>query len=110
MFKPKLSINMFAYFQDDYKIFLDILNKIKLKKKDKIVKIYFLCVVGFSTAKGELVRSIMFPKPVDFKFSQDAFKFICVLALISSIGMVYTMVIMVSVDTAFYGLLYHVDY
>ena len=51
---------------------------------------------GFSTAKGELVRSIMFPKPVDFKFSQDSFKFIGVLALIASIGMVYTLVIMVS--------------
>lgn len=26
---------------------------------------------GFQTAKGELVRSIMFPKPVDFKFNRE---------------------------------------
>ena len=36
---------------------------------------------GFATTKGELVRSIMFPKPTDFKFSQDAYKFIGVLSL-----------------------------
>ena len=52
---------------------------------------------GFSTAKGDLVRSIMFPKPADFKFSQDAYKFIGVLFGISLIGMVYTYIIMVSV-------------
>ena len=54
---------------------------------------------GFATTKGELVRSIMFPKPTDFKFSQDAYKFIGVLFLISAIGMVYTYVIMVSEAT-----------
>ena len=52
---------------------------------------------GFATAKGELVRSIMFPKPLDFKFSQDAYKFIGILAIISLIGMIYTLVIMVSI-------------
>ena len=51
---------------------------------------------GFNTAKGELVRSILFPKPTDFKFSQDAFKFIGVLFGISLIGMIYTYAIMVS--------------
>lgn len=50
---------------------------------------------GFSTAKGELVRSIMFPKPVDFKFSQDSFKFIGCLAAIAVIGMIYTLVLMI---------------
>lgn len=51
---------------------------------------------GFLTAKGELVRSIMFPKPVDFKFSQDTFKFIGCLAVIAFIGMVYTLALMIS--------------
>ncbi|CAH1772705.1 unnamed protein product [Owenia fusiformis] len=50
---------------------------------------------GFMTSKGELVRSIMYPKPVDFKFTQDSYKFIGVLALISAIGMLYTLIIMV---------------
>jgi len=42
------------------------------------------------------VRSILFPKPVDFKFSQDGIKFIGCLALIAVVGMVYTLVLMVS--------------
>ena len=34
---------------------------------------------GFETAKGELVRSIMFPKPVDFKFNRKFYKmFFCI--------------------------------
>jgi len=54
-----------------------------------------LCL-GFSTSKGELVRSILFPKPVDFKFSQDGMKFVGCLAIIAVIGMLYTLVLMVS--------------
>ena len=50
---------------------------------------------GFATAKGDLVRSILFPKPADFKFSQDAFKFIGVLFCIALVGMIYTYAIMV---------------
>ena len=53
-------------------------------------------ITGFSTAKGELVRSIMFPKPVDFKFNKDTYKFIGVLASIALLGFIYTIVLMVS--------------
>ncbi|KAF2345531.1 P-type ATPase, partial [Trinorchestia longiramus] len=45
---------------------------------------------GFSTAKGELVRSILFPKPILFKFYQDSMKFIFVLFLLALVGMGYT--------------------
>jgi cation-transporting P-type ATPase 13A2 len=55
-----------------------------------------LLFAGFSTAKGELVRSILFPKPVDFKFSQDGIKFMGFLAIIAIMGMIYTMILMVS--------------
>lgn len=55
----------------------------------------WLCV-GFMTAKGELVRSILFPKPVRFKFTQDSFKWIGVLSLISLVGMAYTLSLLVS--------------
>ncbi|XP_013404305.1 probable cation-transporting ATPase 13A3, partial [Lingula anatina] len=44
---------------------------------------------GYSTTKGELVRAILFPKPMDFKFYQDAIRFVQVLFLIASIGMIY---------------------
>lgn len=45
---------------------------------------------GFLTAKGSLVRSILYPPPADFKFDQDSYKFIWVLATIGLIGFVYT--------------------
>lgn len=47
---------------------------------------------GFSTAKGSLVRSILYPIPVDFKFEQDSYKFVRLLAAIASIGFIYTVV------------------
>ena len=47
-------------------------------------------VAGFSTAKGELVRSILFPKPIGFKFYQDAMKFILFLCCIATLGMIYS--------------------
>ncbi|UYV64215.1 ATP13A3 [Cordylochernes scorpioides] len=48
---------------------------------------------GFETAKGELVRSIMFPKPVDFQFNRHIHKFILCLASLASIGFLYTVVL-----------------
>ncbi|EGF82694.1 hypothetical protein BATDEDRAFT_9533 [Batrachochytrium dendrobatidis JAM81] len=41
---------------------------------------------GFNTTKGSLVRSILFPRPNKFKFYQDSFRFIGVLAIISGLG------------------------
>ncbi|VEL13753.1 unnamed protein product, partial [Protopolystoma xenopodis] len=41
---------------------------------------------GFQTAKGEMVRAILFPKPMKFKFTQDAFQFVGALAVIAVIG------------------------
>jgi len=50
---------------------------------------------GFSTAKGELVRAILFPKPLDFKFTRDSYKYIAFLATMALVGMIYTIVIKV---------------
>ncbi|XP_034951787.1 probable cation-transporting ATPase 13A3 [Chelonus insularis] len=47
---------------------------------------------GFNTSKGGLVRSIMYPPPVDFKFEQDSYKFVVLLACIASIGAIYTII------------------
>lgn len=47
---------------------------------------------GFSTAKGNLVRSIMYPPPVDFKFEHDTYKFVELLACIASVGFIYTVI------------------
>ena len=47
---------------------------------------------GFSTTKGDLVRSILYPPPVDFQFEKDSHKFIATLAAIAGVGMIYTIV------------------
>lgn len=48
---------------------------------------------GFSTAKGELVRSILYPRPLDFKFYKDSMKFILFMFGIASLGMSYSIYI-----------------
>ncbi|XP_054266144.1 polyamine-transporting ATPase 13A3-like isoform X1 [Macrosteles quadrilineatus] len=48
---------------------------------------------GFLTSKGSLVRSILYPPPADFKFDQDSYKFIWILAFIALIGLIYTIII-----------------
>ncbi|CAG9767851.1 unnamed protein product [Ceutorhynchus assimilis] len=47
---------------------------------------------GFSTAKGSLVRSILYPPPVDFRFEKDSYKFVIFLACIAGTGFLYTVV------------------
>ncbi|RKP15509.1 hypothetical protein BJ684DRAFT_6931, partial [Piptocephalis cylindrospora] len=42
--------------------------------------------VGFDTTKGSLVRSMLYPRPNKFKFYQDAFHFVGVLAIIAGCG------------------------
>ncbi|XP_052745334.1 polyamine-transporting ATPase 13A3 isoform X1 [Bicyclus anynana] len=45
---------------------------------------------GYNTCKGELVRSILYPVPADFKFDRDSYKFIFILACIALVGLGYT--------------------
>ncbi|XP_021249012.1 probable cation-transporting ATPase 13A5 isoform X2 [Numida meleagris] len=45
---------------------------------------------GFNTAKGDLVRSILYPRPVNFQLYRDAFKFILGLSAIGVLGLIYT--------------------
>ena len=47
-------------------------------------------MTGFCTSKGELVRSILFPKEIFFKFYEDAVKFVGVLACLATVGMIYS--------------------
>ncbi|KAH3827166.1 hypothetical protein DPMN_129095, partial [Dreissena polymorpha] len=53
---------------------------------------------GFSTAKGELVRSILYPKPVDFRFNRDTYIFVGILCGIAVLGFIYTIILMVRRD------------
>ncbi|XP_041119543.1 probable cation-transporting ATPase 13A3 isoform X2 [Polyodon spathula] len=47
---------------------------------------------GFSTSKGRLVRSILYPKPTDFKLYHDAYLFLLCLVVVAGIGFIYTIV------------------
>ncbi|KAF8560477.1 hypothetical protein P879_07776 [Paragonimus westermani] len=49
---------------------------------------------GFRTAKGELVRSILYPKPMKFKFAQDALKFVAALGGLSVLGFAVSVFLM----------------
>ncbi|XP_019388479.1 PREDICTED: probable cation-transporting ATPase 13A3 isoform X1 [Crocodylus porosus] len=47
---------------------------------------------GFSTSKGQLIRSILYPKPTDFKLYKDAYMFLLSLVVVAGIGFIYTVV------------------
>ncbi|XP_029472775.1 probable cation-transporting ATPase 13A4 [Rhinatrema bivittatum] len=48
---------------------------------------------GFNTAKGDLVRSILYPKPMSFKLYRDALRFLLVLTIIAILGLIYTVLV-----------------
>nr|CAH7729266.1 unnamed protein product [Callosobruchus chinensis] len=51
---------------------------------------------GFSTTKGSLVKSIMFPTPIGLKFYKDSFKFVFFLFTIAVTGMAYCLYLYIS--------------
>ena len=46
---------------------------------------------GFHTLKGKLVRSILFPKPNEFKFYQESLWFVGLLAIMAVVGFLITL-------------------
>ncbi|XP_053546238.1 polyamine-transporting ATPase 13A2 isoform X2 [Bombina bombina] len=50
---------------------------------------------GFCTIKGNLISSILHPKPIKFKFYEDSIKFVLVLAVFAIIGNIYSIVILI---------------
>lgn len=48
---------------------------------------------GFNTTKGELIRSILHPKPVDYGFNNDTYKYLGGLSLLALAGMIYTLIV-----------------
>ncbi|XP_040205475.1 probable cation-transporting ATPase 13A4 [Rana temporaria] len=59
---------------------------------DGLVKAVVL-QTGFNTAKGDLVRSIMYPKPVNFKLHREVSKVLGGLIGLSIIGVIYSVVL-----------------
>uniref|UniRef100_A0AAY4ABY5 P-type ATPase A domain-containing protein n=1 Tax=Denticeps clupeoides TaxID=299321 RepID=A0AAY4ABY5_9TELE len=48
---------------------------------------------GFNTEKGQLVRTILYPKPTDFKLYRDAYLFLLCLVGVAAVGFIYTIVL-----------------
>ncbi|MEQ2211324.1 hypothetical protein XENOCAPTIV_024734 [Xenoophorus captivus] len=49
--------------------------------------------VVIRTEKGLLVRSILYPKPTDFKLYRDAYLFLLCLVGVAGIGFIYTIIL-----------------
>uniref|UniRef100_UPI0037E924A7 polyamine-transporting ATPase 13A2 isoform X1 n=2 Tax=Semicossyphus pulcher TaxID=241346 RepID=UPI0037E924A7 len=49
---------------------------------------------GFFTAKGNLVSSILYPQPTNFRFYQDAVKFLLILGFVALFGTIYSLVVL----------------
>lgn len=60
--------------------------------EDEAVALAMVVRTGFSTTKGALVRSMLFPKPSGFKFYRDSFRYIAVMAMVAMCGFVASFV------------------
>lgn len=60
---------------------------------------------GFDTTKGALVRSMLFPKPMGFKFYRDSFRFIGFLASIAGVGFIFSSFNFVKLGIAWHTIL-----
>ncbi|XP_059383849.1 polyamine-transporting ATPase 13A2-like [Carassius carassius] len=54
---------------------------------------------GFFTAKGDLISSILYPQPLDFRFYKDAMKFLLFLGIVALVGTIYSIVILSKSNT-----------
>lgn len=59
---------------------------------DEAVALAVVIRTGFNTTKGALVRSMLFPKPSGFKFYEDAFRYISVMAGVAGAGFIVSFV------------------
>ncbi|NXM25431.1 AT134 ATPase, partial [Oxyruncus cristatus] len=81
-----------TYCAEDYKkhVLFCGTEVIQTKADDRGVVKAVVLRTGFNTAKGDLVRSILYPKPMNFKLYRDALRFLMCLIAFAAIGMIYT--------------------
>ena len=53
---------------------------------------------GFLTTKGTLIRDILYPKEIKFKFYSDGFKFVGIMAVLALVGSMATLPIQAGMD------------
>ncbi|XP_074955040.1 putative cation-transporting ATPase 13A4 [Phalacrocorax aristotelis] len=80
------------YCAEDYKkhILFCGTEVIQTKADDRGVVKAVVLRTGFNTAKGDLIRSILYPKPMNFRLYRDALRFLMCLVAFAAIGMIYT--------------------
>uniref|UniRef100_A0AAR2JBK1 P-type ATPase A domain-containing protein n=1 Tax=Pygocentrus nattereri TaxID=42514 RepID=A0AAR2JBK1_PYGNA len=64
-----------------------------------LLKTFCFCSSGFFTAKGDLVSSILYPQPLNFRFYKDAMKFLLFLGVLALIGTIYSVVMLYKSNT-----------
>ena len=71
----------------DKKYFLFAGTKIIQKRsRDKKKLLGLVTEIGFSTIKGNLIRSILYPKKMDEKFQKDSYKYIAFMSVLCIVG------------------------
>lgn len=61
--------------------------------------------IGFETEKGQLIQSILFPKPINFNFYSDSMKYIFILGVIAVVGFVLSLYNQLRLKTTRYYIL-----
>ncbi|EPX71920.1 P-type ATPase P5 type [Schizosaccharomyces octosporus yFS286] len=61
-----------------------------VNEKEEGASLAMVIRTGFNTTKGALVRSMIFPKPTNFGFYRDSFRFITAMFIIAVIGFVFS--------------------
>lgn len=74
---------------------------------DESFEMMLVTHTGFHTAKGKLLRSIMYPPPITFKIYVDAFRFLVVLGILAILGFVYTIFIFAYFKAPFHSVFVH---
>uniref|UniRef100_T1KHN6 Cation-transporting ATPase n=1 Tax=Tetranychus urticae TaxID=32264 RepID=T1KHN6_TETUR len=75
---------------------------IHVQSSDKIHVKALVVRTGYSTTKGELVRNILYPKPVNFQLKQDLIKCMILFFILGIPSMAYTAYIFVSYGASLY--------
>lgn len=66
--------------------------------KEKFPVLGLVYKTGFSTMKGQLIRSILFPKQNSFNFFHESLKFLLAISIVSLFGLLYTLISYINLE------------